>query len=351
MLKGIELPELSRRILAAKDQKRDFIAPAKDLCVTADTSGQVKIHVPDNGAFPLQPLAHRQLSTFTGIPAQYYDRMRNDAPDMLARDVNGWLSRMEPSRKRMIRTLAGNDRAILSNSYQRVEHEEIAEVALPVLQALPGVQIVSAEITAARLYIHFVVPGIQGEVKVGDVVQAGGIISNSETGQGSVRVDGLTWRLICLNGAKTGDTFRRSHIGRKVEDSEELWADDTRKADDRAILLKVRDMVRAVVDATRFAAQVDKLKQLADPTAKITGTITQAVEVLANKVGLSDAMRPSILTSLAEGGELTAWGLINAVTAQAHKTDDYDHAVELEGIGGQLINLPANDWRDILQAA
>ena len=83
----------------------------------------------------------------------------------------------------------------------------------------------------------------------------------------------------------------------------------------------------------------------------VSGTITSAVEVLTAKVGLPDAMRPSSLTSLAEGGDLTAWGMINAVTAQAHKADDYDRAVEIEGVGGTLINLPPAQWKEILQAA
>lgn len=351
MLKGIELPELSRRILADKAQKRDYIAPAHRLEVHPSPGGAILLDVPDHGSFPLQPLTHRQLSTFTNVPAQYYDRLMANEPDLLAMNINRHLSRMT-DKKRLVRTLNGYARALLSNSYQRIDHDEIAEVVLPVLQNLRGVKIVSAEITSSRLYIHFVVPTIEGEVKRGDIVQAGGIVSNSEVGLGSVRVDGLTWRLRCLNGAKTSDSFHRSHIGRKVEDSEELWADDTKQADDKAILLKVRDMVTAVVDETRFRAQVAKLKELADPSqARIKGTITQAVEVLADKVGLSEAMRPSILTSLAEGGDLTAWGLVNAVTAQAHNSTNYDDAVELEGVGGKLINLPANDWREILQAA
>ena len=351
MLKGIDLVELSRRIIASKELKRDFIAPAGQLEMTVQSDSTPVLNVAANGSFPLQPLAHRQLSTFANIPAQYYDRMKADAPDLLASNVNTWLRKMPTDRKRMVRTLGGDARALLSNSYQRVEHEEIAEVALPVLHDLPGVNIVSAEVTSSRLYIHFVVPTIQGEVKVGDIVQAGGIISNSEVGLGAVSVAGLTWRLWCLNGAKTGDTFRRSHVGRKVEDTEELWADDTRAADDKAILLKVRDMVRGVVDQTRFVAHLNKLKELADPsTTKVTNMVA-AVEVLTNKMGLPDAMRPSILQSLAEGGDFTAWGVVNAVTAQAHKATDYDAAVELEGVGGALINLAPTEWKSILQAA
>jgi hypothetical protein len=351
MLKGINLTELSQRILAQQELKRDFISAANQLNMAVQSDGKVALEVQGNGQFPLQPLAHRQLGTFTNIPAQYYDRMKTDTPDLLASNVNRWLERMPNDRKRMVRTLGGDSRAILSNGYQRVEHEEIAEVALPVLHDLPSVRITSCQITDARLYIHFVVPGVQGEVKVGDVVQAGGIISNSEVGLGAVSVSGLIWRLWCLNGATTGDTFRRSHVGRKVEDTEELWADDTRKSDDRTILLKVRDMVRAVVDETRFKAQLAKLRELADPSAKITGNVVSAVEVLSNKLVLPEAIRPNILKSLAEGGDLTAWGIVNAVTAQAHTSTDYDNAVDLERAGGSLINLPPSQWKEILQAA
>jgi hypothetical protein len=351
MLKGIDLVTLSKQIIANQALKKDYISPASSLGLTVDDQGDTLMQIPEHGNFPMQPLVHRQLSTFAGIPAAYYDRMKTEAPDLLADNINTWMARMAPERKRMVRTLGGEARALLSNSYQRVEHEEIAEIALPVLHELPGVEIVSAQVTQARLYIHFTVPSVRGEVKVGDIVQAGGIISNSETGQGSVSVVGLLWRLVCLNGAKSGDAFRRAHIGRKVEDSEELWADDTKKADDRAILLKVRDMTKAVVDETRFRAQIDKLRELADPAAKISGNLVSAVELLTQKVGLPDSMRPSILQSLAEGSDLTAWGLVNAVTAQAHKSTDYDAAVELEGAGGTLINLPPAEWRTILQAA
>lgn len=110
-------------------------------------------------------------------------------------------------------------------------------------------------------------------------------------------------------------------------------------------------MVRAVVDETRFRAQIDKLKVLADPSTKITGNIVKLVEALTLKVGLPDSSRPSILQALAEGGDLSAWGVVNAVTAQAHNAADYDTAVEIEAMGGQLINLPAGQWKEILEAA
>ena len=353
MKPGLTLVELAKKIEANRELKRDMIAATDTLTMRVDGPGADAktpvIEVPDQGFFPLLPLAHDQIGLRTNIPAKYYDRMLHEAPELLASNVNTWF-RQKPER-RMLRTIGGDIRAFLSNRYQRIENEQIANAALPVLKDLPGVQIVSSEVTDRRLYIHFVVPTIEGEVKKGDIVQAGGIIQNSEVGCGAASVSGLLWRLTCLNGAKTTETFRRNHVGRAVEESGELeWADDTRQADDATVLLKIRDMVRAVVDETRFRANLLKMQGLA--AVRISGDPTKAVEVLAQTVGAGEGEKQSILRSLIEGGDLSAWGLLNAVTAQAHRAElSYDRAVEYEEAGGQLINLPATEWKRVLEAA
>jgi len=348
MRTGLSLTELAQKIESNQVAKKDFISSSQKLAATVEHD-QVKLVVPQHGHFPILPVAHDQIALHAKIPRDYYKRMAAEAPGLLTNNINEWFSRFPSDNKRMVRTMGGSARALLSNRYQRIENEEIAAVALPVLMDLPNVQIVSSEVTDRRLYIQFVVPGIQGEVKVGDVVQAGGIISNSEVGFGSVSVEGLIWRLVCLNGMKRGEAFRRHHVGRKVDDSEALWADDTKKADDKAVLLKVRDQVRAVVDQTRFAENIRKLRDMTE--GKITGDPAAAIEVLSQKVGASDAEHGGILRSLIEGGDLSRFGIINAVTSQAHFATSYDRCVEFEGIGGSLVDLPANEWREILEAA
>jgi hypothetical protein len=348
MLKDLSLQDLAKKIEANSSLKRDLLADTSTLTMRVDDDAQTTLEVDGQGHFPILPLAHDQIGGRLQIPTKYYDRMQATAPDLLATNVNAWF-RQSPER-RMLRTLGGDLRAFLSNRYMRTEHEEIASVAFPILADLPNVQIPSCEVTDRRLYIHFVVPGVQAEVKVGDVVQAGGIITNSEVGCGAVAVSGLIWRLICLNGMKTADAYRRAHIGREVQDDGEIeWADDTRRSDDATVLLKVRDMVRAVIDEGRFRAQIDKLKELA--LVKVTGHPEKAVEVLAAKVNASEAERGGILRALIEGGDLSAWGLINAVTAQAHDARDYDRAVELEAAGGAIVDMSSAEWRRVLEAA
>lgn len=356
MLKGVSLQDLARKIEANKGAKRDFImdtrritmqVPPRDIKV--EPVARPVLEIEDTGAFPVQPLVNTQIAERTGIPAKYYDRMLTKAPDLLATNVNAWF-RINPE-LRMIRTINGSSRAFLSNRYQRIENEAVAEVALNVLSDLPGVQVPSCEVTDKRLYIHFVVPTVQGEVKVGDVVQAGGIISNSEVGLGAVSVSGLIWRLRCLNGAKTSDAFRRHHVGRAVDESGDItWSEDTQKADDQTVLLKVRDMVRAVVDETRFKANLARMQGLATE-ARIGGDPAKVVELASQRLELTEGERGGILRSLIEGGDLSAWGVVNAVTAQAHSAQSYDRAVELEAAGGRLLELAPTEWKELLQAA
>ena len=345
MNKGISLSALAAEIERQRDSKHDFIASTAALTMH-DMEGTHTLAVDDED-FGIQQTAHNQIAARLGIPTRYYDRMKVEAPSLLTTNVNEWFRR-NPER-RMIRTLDGSARAFLSDRYQRIDNSEIAEIALPVLAKIPEVQIVSSQITESRMYIQAVTPRQTREVALNDSVQAGVIVSNSEIGLGSVSVLPIIWRLRCLNGMILADqSFKAYHVGRRIEDSEALWADDTRQADDRAVLLKVRDMIAKAVDDVNFRENVQRMQGLA--VNRIEGDPRKVVEVLAKKINATDSEQGGILRSLIEGGDLSAWGVLNAVTAQAH-TADYDRAVEFEAAGGQLLNLPSTEWSRLLQAA
>lgn len=359
MKTGLSLTQLAQKIEGNKQLKQDYIAPTEQSTMQVQSDKTVVLEIPnpqgsqhalDEGriSLPILPIAHEQIGARLNIPRAYYQRMQSEAPDLLATNVNAWF-RKSPE-KRMVRTLGGDVRAFLSNRYNRIENEEIAEVVLPILADIPDVKIVSAEITERRMYIQALSPRIVGEVKKGDVVQAGVVISNSEVGMGAVSISPLVFRLVCLNGMIANDgKLRANHVGGRIEETEALYADDTRKADDRAILLKVRDHVRAAVDQVAFARRIEAMAGLT--TIKITGNPDRAVEVLAKKVGATEGERSGILRALIEGADLSAWGMLNAITAQAHAASTYDRSVEFETMGGHLLDLPRAAWREVLEAA
>jgi hypothetical protein len=349
MNRGISLTELAGRIEGNRQLKQDYIAPARAIEVEAQSDGMIAAQVAGQGTFPVLNLAYGQLAEHTGVPKKYADRMRADAPELLAANMNRWLSTDDS--KRMVRTLGGDMRAFLSNRYQRIENEEIAEVALPILADVPGLKIVSCEITERRMYIQATTDRVVGEVKVGDPVQAGVTISNSEVGYGAVNVQPLIYRLVCLNGMTRSLGLRAYHVGRAQDDTDALLRDDTRASEDRTVLLKVRDFVSAALDRVRFDADLERMRALTDDSLKVTGDPAKAVEVLAAKVGANEGEKGGILRSLIEGGDLSAWGMLNAVTAQAHGARDYDRSVEFQVAGGKLLDLSRKEWSEVLTAA
>jgi hypothetical protein len=241
MKSGKSLVELAQAIEKQRGRKRDFIADTRHLRMQPTDRGPALI-VEERG-YPLTPIAHQQLGERVGIPAKYYERMRSDAPELLARNVNHWFG--QAPERRMVRTLGGDARAFLSDRYQRIDNAHVAEVTLPVLADTPGIEVVSTEITEKRMYIKAITPRIAGEVRVGDEVQAGVMITNSEVGLGAITVAPLLFRLVCLNGMVVEDNrFRKHHVWQ--------W----KKIDPRPVELEPDDQA----ELDRLIGQLDELK-------------------------------------------------------------------------------------------
>lgn len=298
---------------------------------------------------PFTDHAHGQLATYTDIPRKYYERMRVEAPELLAENVNKWLETKQE--RRMIRTLDGKGRAMLSSRYRRLDHIDLMESVLPALEN-EDIQIESCDVTDKKLYLKAVFPRLEGEVKTGDVVQSGIVVSNSEIGSGSVQVQPLVYRLACLNGMILPDSsLRRMHIGRdhfEGQDVSALLSDRTLQANDTAFWLTVHDVIKSTLNATLFKDQLDKLREAAG--MPIERQVDEVVELTAKHFSLSDTMRGSVLTHLIKNGDLSKWGLANAVTATANDAETYEDATFLESVGGHIIELSPVDWRRIAAA-
>jgi hypothetical protein len=349
MKQELTLVEMAQQIQDQASQGRDFVADTRQIEMNDD--GSLTIQAETVESFTTTDHTHGQIAQRLNIPTKYYNRMREDAPGLLSQNVNHWFqTNPEP---RMIRTLESKARAFLSNRYRRVDNMAIAETVLPVLAEYgDGLQIGSIGLTDSRLYIKVVNRQLQLDVKVGDPVQAGVIISNSEIGLGSIRIEPLVYRLVCLNGMVVPDKgMKKYHTGRAIESDEEayeIFTDETKEAEDKALLLKVRDMVRAATSEALFTQIVDQMRDATE--RKIEGHPAKAVEVLANKFNMNQSENSSVLDHLIKGGDLSAYGLLNAVTRTSQDLEDYDRATEFEVMGGQVLSLPQSTWKEIALA-
>lgn len=358
MKNGKTLTELAATIEAQRTAKMDFVASTGSMGVTVapegDTDQRPRLEVEGAGSFPMRDLAVQQIADRTGVPIKYVRRCQTEAPALFANNLNHWLH-AEPER-RLVRTLSKDARAFLSNKYQRVDNFDVANVALPIFSEFPGLQIRSTEITESRLYIKASLPSLTREIKsrrVGDLVEAGVMISNSEVGLGSVSITPFAFFLVCTNGMTRDGAKRWAHLGKRVGDSEDAAAvylqDDTKKAMDHAILLQVRDQLKGALSEASFDDWLKKIQ--VTTTREVTGNPVKAIEVLSQTLGFNEAEQGSIMQHLIRGGDLSQYGLMNAVTRTAEDIVDYDRATEFEALGQRVVDLTQNEWRKVAEAA
>ena len=114
-----------------------------------------------------------------------------------------------------------------------------------------------------------------------------------------------------------------------------LYSDETIEEEDKAFMLKLRDTTMAAIEESRFAQVVDKLKEAAG--IPIKGNVQEVVELTGREFGITQDEQNGIFKYLVEGGDLSLYGLTNAVTRASQDVESYDRATTLEGIGWQIM--------------
>ena len=333
------LMDLATEVTRIENAKQDYIVPGGKLAMF-DDRGLIMSGTRDS--YSINPTAHGQIADKMGIPKKYYDRM-TEIPGLRAYNVNQWLHRDE--RQFMVRTLDGNARALLSDKYKPLDNSMVLS---GVLETLKGreVNVKSVSLTEKRMFLQIVFPELTREVKVGDSVQYGLTISNSEVSAGSVDVCSMVWRLICANGMIAPSVLNTRHVGRAQNGGEDysVFADDTVIADQKAFTLKLRDTIGAALNETTFGEMIVAMK------LAVEDTITRPEQTIKNvtkRFELSDEMGDLILGNMIQEGNLNRWGIINGITASAKNVESQDRQYDLERLGHQVLTLPKTEWEII----
>ena len=353
MKQGRSLPEVLTELQRQNAAKQDYISPAQAFHLADDGSTFEMTHL-NTGAqeiFGTTDLFHRQIGSALNIPAKYYDLMRKEKPELLAQNVNAWFGSREQSY--MVRSMDFGSgqvaRALLSDRYRRIDNLEVASAVLPLFAGKEEMEVVSCAVTETMLAIKIVNHRLEAQVVPGDYVQAGVVIRNSEVGLGAVSVQPLIYTLACTNGMicpSYGE--RRTHVGRAskaTDNGYEIYSDETKEADDRAFMLKLRDATLAAIEEAHFRQIVGKLEESAG--AKITGRVQDVIELTGKAYDLNQPEQDSILNYLIQGGDLSLYGLSNAITRASQDVESYDRATVLEGIGWQVATMTKNQWEEI----
>ena len=339
MKSQLKLDELAKQLMT--QEKKDVIVDTTNVNFHANGNNTLYLAEIDE-AFTVNDIALNQIATKIGLSKKYLDKMLDGHKSILQDNINYWFH--NTPKQQMIRTIDGTARAFLSDKYKRVDNDMIAKQVLPILLD-KKYTIRSCAITDTKMYIKASLPSLQKEVNVGDVVESGVIISNSEVGHGSVDVSPFLYRLLCDNGMKVNDARLNSrHLTSSqatIDGVYEILSDEAKELDSQALLAKVRDVVASTSDEVRFGQQVQKITDASGVKIKKPKKV---IEILENKFDLTKDEGENILENLMNRDDkqpmANLWSVVNSITALGNTMEDYDRGTKMQEIGGRLLDMP-----------
>lgn len=360
------LTALAAEIERINQIKRDFVVKTPALQMVDDNTIIFGEDGKDQESFGIADYAHGQIATRLEIPKKFYDRMGKDFPGLRSQMVNRMFQEAPLSQvpqemrkrgevlqsrdRRMVRTLDGNIRAFLSDKFRPYDNYHVMGSALSPLMEMKqagNLVIKSCTLTPVKMYLEMVFPKLEAEVRVGDIIRAGIVISNSEVGAGRVNIEGLVWRMWCTNGATSQSVFARNHVGRKIGGNEEdyqTFQDDTIMSDLTTFRLMLRDILKATISQAWIEKEAEKFRvgterKIDEPEAM--------VQVVRERFDLLESESKRVFRNLCEEKDYTQYGLGNAITALARESDNGDRAYDLQKTGYQVLTLPGRSWKSI----
>ncbi|MEU7916722.1 DUF932 domain-containing protein [Microbispora bryophytorum] len=301
------------------------------------------------------------LADKLGIPLPYLRRLRAHQPALYEANVNTWLQ--ADDRRFLLRGLRGTGdapgvaRAFLSDRYKIIDNLDVLMAALDgVRLAGVDIDIDGCDLTERRMYVRVVceqVAALAPELLKNyrspftgaagadnPLVFAGFVISNSETGCGAFTITPRLLVQVCRNGMTiTADAHRHVHLGGRLDDGGAVrWSSDTQDKNLQLITAQTRDAITTFLDTDYLTAKIREMTaaagaEIADPD--------KTIQAVTSKLRFTEDQQREILRHFVRGGDLTAGGVMHAVTSVAQTVDDADTAHEMEAQALRALHLAA----------
>jgi len=311
------IEELERQRPMKWDEKID--SPHLGM-VLAENQVRFQINGKDNPFFITKP-CHIQIAERLDIPIKYYAKMENEAPALLAENVNTWLK--EKTKEVFIRGLGDSIRALLSDRYRVIDHLDVLYCALNELQAYET-EVEDCYLSETELNVKVKSNHLKDFIRHKDDLIIGGLLLvNSETGHRALRIEPRTFRVLCSNGMVIEElTTRQIHLGNgNGSFDEEVYLSIRRSI--RDLFARFGEIVLALREATEIKVR--------NPQRVINNVVEQ--------YRLSEEQKGNILMAFGAEPEADKYGIANAVTRAAQGEENWEKGLELERIGGRLITI------------
>ncbi len=343
----------------------------------------------ETGTFLPTEIMDGHISVKLGIPVKYLRRMRADRIDLYDANLNGWLQGEGPtytedpvtgyianqaapdSRRFLVRTFkdpnggVGIGRSLASDSFGLYDNLDMLTALLTGVQEVEAtlgkaVRVTGCDLSERRMIVRMDCPdlGMQASellagyrspftdrpvfgptAKVGDWVSAGIVATNSETGGSAWQIAPRIQVLACTNGMTiTKDAMRAIHLGSKLDEGVVTWNADTQEKNIALITAKTRDAVSTFLTPGYLEEQIAKITEVAK--TPVTDP-AKTVEVVAKAMAYTEEQQAGILDHFIKGGQVTAGGILQAVTSYAQTEASGDTQYDLEAGALQAMEVAA----------
>lgn len=341
----IDLKSLVEVLEVQKVKKYDVLV--KTSKINASQKGIVILDAPVNGEkkdlhLSLTATAHSQVSQKLNIPKGYYDRMFEQAPELWENSLNTWFSNSNDltGKTHFVRNFLGDKddvnlmRAFLSDRFNPIDNFEVLTQALETIRSYGvKVQIDSCDITPDKMYVRLLCPEISAQApkllkdyhvpgagKLGEVgVISGLIISNSETGKGTFEITPRLQILACSNGMiRSSDSFRKTHLGAKLENGIN-WSNTTQRKNQDLIISQTKDVLNTFLSKDYL---VKTLADLEKEAGHVVQNPNEVIQCVTKELDLPETHVKDLLNYFIQGHDSTSFGVVQAVTYYAHAHKD-----------------------------
>jgi hypothetical protein len=309
------------------------------------SNGGVKVKVAEE-SFVMHNNAITQTADKLGVNGKHVrDLINSDEQwqrDLIAHTLNQF-SQHSTRNRVLVREVAGQVRAVLSDKYRRFNSHNIYSTFLEASANL-GMQIIDAHYNDLITYIEVMYPKVfqvPTDNNGTEYLSFGSRLRHSDFGRSRLDMNMFTFKVKCLNGWVGESIMKQVHLGSTLPEAIE-FANDTMEADTKAQQLALRDVVSSVLSGDNIQAVVKKIKESSqkkldfkDEYKKLVaaGSLTKAdVEVLDKIVTDGDPEQGM-------QGRNTLWKLSNGINALGNVSEDPTKKREFEELAGQLIDL------------
>jgi len=372
VIRNAELGDIVAMLQDQRSRRLDVAVPATDM---HSEGGRIRVSgLPSdltedgffdvNGLYTPTVVADEGLSIKLDIPRQYLRRLREQHIELFDANVNGWLDKNKDKSYllRMFRDDGADNegrgvlRALLSNRYKSIDNLEA------VLAALEGIKNAGidpfslsfhGDLTDRRMYLRIESDQVVARAEKlltnyrspfggqlgrdNPVINGGFVLTNSEVGNGRFTLTPRFTVQVCTNGMTVErDAFRATHLGAELGDGVIDWSLEVERKNNDLIIAQTTDSVRKFLDPAYVQAQVDLIEGKAEKPVQ-----AEIIKNVSKSMGFTKDQEENILGMFIKGSDMTAGGVMQAVTAVAVNEPDGDVAAELESKALDVLELAA----------